>query len=167
MFQFSSKTLTNLKAFGSHNILYESYKTTVTMYNCTTLLCTILFWLVRRDLINYVHFSNPYSFGNRITNKTAVHLEEQKLIGSLSIFFQKNYILIRFWDTSPTDISPKNFSLTESSPKTFQRRTLSRKTVPQTGNSPNGHSAEGHFPERTFPRITFFYLFKSLFTVGI
>ena len=35
IFQFTSKTQTTLKTFVSHNILYESYKTSVTMYNIT------------------------------------------------------------------------------------------------------------------------------------
>ena len=66
-----------------------------------TLLCTFLCFIgaVRP---NYLNFSKPYNFENRITKtltfKTAVPLEEYILSRDLLIFFQEDCILIKTSD---------------------------------------------------------------------
>ena len=83
MFQISSKSQTILKAFVSRNILYESYKTSITVKHYF-----VHFYVLISTLRpNYLNFSNPYNFENRITKsltfKTAFHLEEHNLNGDL------------------------------------------------------------------------------------
>ena len=79
IFHFSSKTQTTSKTFVSHNILYESYKASVAM-------CNIVYFYVLISTLrpNYLNFSKPCNFENRIATKsltftTAVLLEEHVL----------------------------------------------------------------------------------------